>query len=121
MIFLRVSPVLISLLLIAAHFLRSGFFMLAGVSLAVPLLLFIPKRLPARIVQFCLIAASLEWCRTLFAIAQQRMAAGMPWTRLAGILAGVAVFTGISACVLYMQPLKLRYKLGKQNPADIRS
>jgi hypothetical protein len=111
------------MLLIAAHFLRSGFFILAGVSLAVPLLLFMPKRLPAHIVQFCLIATSLEWCRTLYAIAQQRLASGMPWARLAVILGAVAVFTGVSACVFYMQPLKLRYKLGKnvKNTADIRN
>ena len=62
---LRLLPVFVSALLIAAHFLRLESFILVGVSLAVPLLLCIPKRLTAHIVQFCLILASLEWVRTL--------------------------------------------------------
>ena len=110
---LRLLPVFMSALLMAAHFLRLESFILAGVSLAVPLLLFIPKRRAAQAVQFCLILASLEWCRTLYNLAQQRIATGMPWLRLAVILGAVALFTGISACVFYMQPLKLRYKPGK--------
>ena len=111
MIFLRVAPVFISMLLIAAHFLRSGFFIVAGVSLAVPVLLFIPKRRSTRIVQFCLVLASLEWFITLYDLVTQRIAAGMPWSRLAVILGVVAIFTGMSACVFYMQTLKIRYKL----------
>lgn len=96
---------------------------LVGFSLGVPLLLFIPKRRSAHIVQFCLILASLEWFRTLINIAQQRITTGMPWLRLAVILGAVAVFTGLSACVFYMQPLKKRYKLSKslKNTEDIQS
>ena len=110
---LRLPPVFVSALLVAAHFLRLESFILAGVSLAAPLLLFILKPRSAQVVQFCLILASLEWCRTLYALAQQRIANGEPWLRLAVILGLVALLKGISACVFSLQPLKLRYKLGK--------
>ncbi|MHC4131090.1 MAG: hypothetical protein ACYSSP_11545 [Planctomycetota bacterium] len=112
--FIKLLPVLLSALLMAAHFLRMGSLILVVVSLALPLLLLLRKRWAVRAVQICLIIATLEWFRTLYVIARQRIDMSMPWTRLAVILGGVAVFTGLSACVFFMKSLKIRYKLFKE-------
>ncbi len=108
---IRLLPVFFSSLLMAAHCLRSGALVLAGCSLAFPFLLLFPKKWAARTVQICLLAAMLEWIRTLFIITDQRIEMDMPWTRLVIILGSVAVLTGASTCVFFMKPLKERYKL----------
>ena len=109
---IRLFPVFLSSLLLAAHCLRFGSSFLVGCSLALPFLLLFPKKWAARTVQICLLIGMLEWLRTLFVIANQRMDRGMPWARLAVILGGVALLTGASACVFLMKPLRERYELG---------
>jgi hypothetical protein len=109
---IRLLPVLLSSLLLAAHCLRSGSSVLASCSLALPLLLLVPKKWAARTVQIYLLIGMLEWLRTLFIMANQRIEMGDPWTRIAIILGSVAILTGASACVFFMKPLKNRYKLG---------
>jgi hypothetical protein len=111
--FIKLLPVLLSAILMAAHFLRMGSFVLVGVSLGLPALLLFRKWWAARAVQVCLIIAMLEWFRTLYAIARLRIDMSEPWTRLAVILGIVAVFTGLSTCVFFMKSLKARYKLDK--------
>lgn len=109
---IRLFPVFLSSLLMAAHCLRSGSPVLVGSSLAFPFLLLFPKKWAARTVQICLLIGMLEWVRTLFVIANQRIERGMPWSRLAVILGTVALLTGASACVFLMKPLRERYELG---------
>ncbi len=108
---IRLFPVFLSSLLMAAHCLRWGSWVLAIVCLVFPVLLVCTKPWAARIVQLFLIIASLEWLRTLFVFANRRIAESTPWTRLAVILGSVAVFTAASCCVFFMKPLKERYKL----------
>jgi hypothetical protein len=107
----RLLPVFLSSLLIAAHFLHAGSLGLVWCSLFFPFLLFSAERWAARIVQACLIAASLVWFSTLYTLVQQRMDAGQPWMRLSLIIGAVALFTGLSACVFWWKPLAVRYKL----------
>ncbi len=109
----RLLPVFLSALLIAAHFLRGGSLIFVCSSLAFPLLLLFPERWAARIVQLCLILASLVWVLVLYTLVQQRIAVGLPWIRLAAIIGAVAIFTGSSAAVFFWKPLKVRYKLDK--------
>ena len=111
--FIRLLPVCLSSVLIAAHFLRSGSFVWVGCSLAFPFLLFFPKKWAARIVQACLVIGMLEWLRTLYIIANLRIETGKPWMRLVIILGSVAIVTGASACVFFMKPLRIRYRLEK--------
>jgi hypothetical protein len=108
----RLLPVFLSSLLLVAHCLRSGSSILVGCSLAFPILLLFPKKWAARTVQIYLLIGMLEWFRTLFIIANQRIEMGLSWTRLAIILGSVAILTGASACVFFMKPLKNRYQLG---------
>ena len=63
--FLRALPVVLSALVLAAHFFRSRQLPLVAVSLALPLLLLVRERWSARVVQAGLVLGALEWVRTL--------------------------------------------------------
>ena len=107
--FLKLLPVIFSFLLLAAHFYRAGEVVLAAISLALPFLLFLKEVWVMRLIQAALLLGSLEWVRTLFGFAQQRIEFGQPWTRLAIILGSVALFTALSALVFKSQSLRQRY------------
>jgi hypothetical protein len=110
---LKLLPVILSGLLLGAHFLRAGLFALAVLSLVFPVLLLFRRGWVARLVQIILVLGALEWIRTLMVLVDERRIAGQAWTRLAIILGLVAVFTGCSALVFCCRSLKNRYKLGK--------
>ena len=101
---LRALPVVLSALLLAAHFYRSRSLALVAVSLAVPLLLLVKERWSARAVQAGLVLGALEWVRTLAFFAGQRMEVGRPWGRLAVILGVVALLTALSAFAVRVPP-----------------
>ena len=108
---LRVLPVLLSAVVLAAHFFRSGRLGLTSVCLVFPAVLLIPHRWSARLVQIALVLGSLEWVRTLVVLASHRNAMGDSWTRMALILGVVAVLTAVSALVFRMKGLRERYEL----------
>lgn len=89
--------IIISSVLIAAHFLRSGSILLVALCLAMPLLLLSQKRWSARLLQGFLVLAGSEWVRTLWSIALERRDQDRPWIRMAVILGSVAVVTFIAA------------------------
>ena len=94
---IRRLPVLLSALLIAAHFLRAGDWALVLLALLAPALLWVRRPWAPRAVQVLLLLASLEWVRTLVDNVGQRQAAGTPWLRMALILGTVALATALSA------------------------
>ncbi len=100
MIFLKVLPVIISALLLAAHFLRAGLLPLVVFSLAFPLLLFYSHKWATRAVQAILLLGTLIWLVTLADIVDQRRAAGESWAASAVILGAVALFTAVSALLI---------------------
>ena len=108
----RLLPVLLSAILLAAHFLRVGIYPLIAVSLAFPLVLLFRRRWAPRLVQAALVLGALEWVRALLMYVMIRQDSGKPWMRLAIILGSVAVFTAASGLVFRLGPLKKRYKLG---------
>ncbi len=110
-IFFQLSPVLISALLIAAHFFRTNNMFLAIVSLLMPVCLLVRHPLSARIVQLSLTIAALEWLRTTYMLVLFRSEMGWPWARLVIILGAVVCFTFASALVFLSKRLKERYKL----------
>jgi len=93
----RALPIVLSALVLAAHFYRSRNLAMVAVSLTLPLLLFVRERWSARVVQAGLVLGALEWVRTLAFFAGQRMEVGRPWGRLAAILGVVAALTALSA------------------------
>lgn len=108
---LRLLPVILSFLLLAAHFYRAGLLLPTWLCLALPLLLLVRRSWVPRLVQLLLLFGALEWLRALYVFASMRIAFGEPWTRLAVILVAVAAFTGLSALVFLNRKLRARYVL----------
>lgn len=102
-------PVVLSSLLLAAHWLRSGQSVLVLIALVAPLVLLIPRRWALRVVQIELALGALEWIRTAVVMVLAREAQGLPWARLAVILTAVILLTVSSAFVLDARPLKKRH------------
>jgi hypothetical protein len=89
--------VILSAVLIAAHFLRLGSLVLAVAGLAIPLLLLTRSKFASYILQALLVLAGAEWLRTLIAIAVRRHADAQPWIRMAVILGSVATVSFLAA------------------------
>ena len=106
---LRLLPVILSFLLLAAHFYRAGMTVVAGLCAALPALLLLRKAWVPRLFQVLLVLGALEWLRTLYVIAAMRIALEQPWARLAVILGTVAVFTALSGLVFRSRAVKSRY------------
>lgn len=114
--FLRLLPVFVSFLLLAAHYLRAGqtlvLFILAGLLL----LLFVKKYWVPWVIQLALLLGAVEWIYTLVSVAQMRIDLGMPWARMGIILGVVAMFTLFSGLVFRSRALRMRYNTDS-NPA----
>lgn len=105
-----ILPVILSALLSAAHFYRSGAFIFTAICLLLPVLLVSKNHWVPKIITASLLLAAGEWLRTLFVFIEHYQAAGIPWTRMAIILGGVAIFTASSALVFKTSALKKRYR-----------
>ncbi|OQX95095.1 hypothetical protein B6I21_07220 [candidate division KSB1 bacterium 4572_119] len=108
--FIRLLPVIFSSIMIAAHFSRAAYGVLAIVCLLLPLILFIKKRWVARAYQVLLVLGGLVWIQSLVHYAKIRSAMGESWLRLAIILGVIALFTALSALVFESKSLKERYQ-----------
>jgi hypothetical protein len=111
---LRLLPVIFSFLLLAAHFYRAGQLLPAGLCLALPLLLLVRRPWIPRLFQAFLALGALEWLRALYVFASMRIAYQQPWTRLALILATVALLTALSGLAFRATTLRRFYR----SPAD---
>ena len=107
----RLIPVFISFVLMAAHFSRNGPLVLVAVSMCLPLILLVPRPWVARAVQVALVLGALEWIRATVVLVVQRQSAGEGWIRMAVILGAVALVTALSALVFKMKALRERYSL----------
>jgi hypothetical protein len=103
---LRLIPVILSSMLLAAHFFRTGSSVLSLAAIGLPFLLLVRQPWAARTVQLALVLGGLEWLRAAWGYVQQRMALGEPWTRLLVILSVVALFTWASALVFRSRRLQ---------------
>jgi len=110
--FVRLLPVFISFLLLAAHFMHAGQTALIVLVLLLPLMLIFRNPWVPRLFQLVLLVGAVEWLRTLFFIAQARIGFGEPWVRMALILAVVALVTALSSLVFKNKALRLRYSTG---------
>lgn len=110
--FLRLLPVLVSMLLLAAHFFRAGQLVIVFVLLGLLPLLMVRKFWVPWVMQIVLLLGAVEWLRTLVFVAQMRIEYDMPWTRLAIILGAVALFTACSGLVFRGKALRKRYSGG---------
>lgn len=107
--FVRLLPVLIGFLLLAAHFSRNDVTTLVVVSLALPFLLLVRRPWVPRLFQVLLILGGVEWVRSMVMHISRRQAEGEPWTRLAIILGVVALLTACAGLVFRNSKLRRRY------------
>ena len=112
---IRIVPLILSALLMAAHFLREGHLTLVGVSLLAPALLFVRRRWSLVSVQVLAYVGAGIWVYTASVLVGQRMAAGMPWIRMGLILGGVALFTAVSGLLLNGRLVRECYGAGGSN------
>jgi hypothetical protein len=109
----RIIPLVIAALLMAAHFLRAGDWGLVVVSLLVPLLLLRRRRSALSLVQALACFGAGVWGYTTLRLVEARIAAGMPWERMALILIGVALFTLWAALLLGSEKVRQEYREDK--------
>jgi hypothetical protein len=103
---LRLLPAALAFVLFGAHLYRAGFPIAAALAVAAAALAFVRARAAARLTQGLLVLAALEWIRTAFAFAAERVAAGRPVLRLAVILGTVTALTLVAAWLLSSAPVR---------------
>lgn len=106
---LLIAPVA-SLLLLAAHCLRSYGLVPALACLMLAALPLFRRSWVPRTVQLVLAVGTIEWCVTTIVFVQERIALGRPWTRLALILGALTVLTAASALVFRHPALRARFQ-----------
>lgn len=123
-IFVQLTPVVLSLLLIGAHFFRAGYGWLVFLSLILAGSLIVREPFIARIVQIGLLLSSFEWVRLAYVFSTARMEIGQPWMRLAIIIGAVAFVAFISIFLFSTRSLKDLYHLDGQQrvfPTDTQA
>ncbi|MDH3512147.1 MAG: hypothetical protein OER85_14950, partial [Gammaproteobacteria bacterium] len=106
-------PVILSLVMLGAHFMRYGNSIGVIGSLALIALLVVNRPWVARLIQIVLILGALEWLRTLYELVEVRAAHGQPVTRMIVILGAVAAVTFCSALLFQTTTLKQIYGLDR--------
>jgi len=109
MIGLQLAPVVLSLLILGAHFLRASSLGMVALVVLVLALLAVRTRWAARTVQAALVLGAVEWLRTLVELYAQRMQLGQPALRMCIILGSVALVTALSALVFRTARLRACY------------
>lgn len=113
---LKHLPVILSALLLGAHFSRAGLMPLALAIVLFPAILLTRRAWVARLMQFVLIVGAAEWVRTLLVLVAARRDVGQPWTRLAIILGCVALFTLVSGLAFsFSSALRERYGMDRKD------
>ena len=115
MIALQMVLVVLSLLLLGAHFARAGALPVVVAIILLIALLFVRRPWTARVVQVVLVLGALEWLRTLYNLVIVRMEVGQPFLRLATILGAVAAVTLLAALALQKGALGRAYGLGNDS------
>jgi len=104
-------PVVLSLGVLGAHFMRYGNWIAVFGAVVLIALLFVRQPWVARLMQAVLVLGALEWLRTLYVLAQERAALGQPAVRMIVILSVVAAATFGSALLFQSATMKRIYKL----------
>jgi hypothetical protein len=107
---MRFVPIILSTLVLAAHFSRAGNTIVVVALALLPLTLFVRRPWVPGFYSGVLILGAIEWVRTLVVIAGVRQAQGAPWLRMAMILSLVALFTASSPLVFALRSMRSRYR-----------
>ena len=102
-------PVVLSILVLGAHFLRFGNWIGVFAALLLIVLLFVRRPWVARLMQVVLVLGTLEWLRTMYELTHIRALQGQPYGRMLVILGVVAAVTFCSALLFQSKVLKKMY------------
>ena len=105
------APVVLSLVVLGAHFMRYGDTIFVAGTVVLIALLFVRQPWVARLMQVVLVLGALEWLHTLYGLVRMRAALGEPYGRMLIILGSVAAVTACSALVFQSKALKSAYGL----------
>ena len=106
-------PVVLSLVVLGAHFLRFGSYIGVFAALLLIALLFLRRPWVARLMQIVLVLGALEWLRTAYELGHMRALQGEPYGRMLVILGAVAAVALCSALLFQTKTLKDMYRLGR--------
>jgi len=107
-------PVVFSLVVLGAHFMRYGDSIGIFGSMALIALLIVRRPWVVRLIQIVLIFGALEWVRTLYELVQVRAAHGQPFIRMVVILGIIVAVTFCSALLFQSPAMKRIYRLDRQ-------
>ena len=107
-------PVVLSILVLGAHFLRFGNWLGVYAAPLLIALLFLRRPWVARLMQLVLVLGTLEWLRTMYELANIRALHGEPYGRMLVILGVVAAVTFCSALLFESKALRQIY--GRTGP-----
>lgn len=104
-------PIVLSLVVLGAHFMRYG--KPVGVIGSAVLIALLVVRRPwsARLIQVALVLGAFEWVRTLYALVQVRVVQDQPYIRMMIILGVVAAVALGSALLFQLPVLKKHYRV----------
>lgn len=105
----RLIPLVLSWLILAAHFLRRDQLIAVLFCLAIPALMFLRRRWALQIVQWSTALSALLWVQTTVLLVQQRMMLDAPWVRMVAILGAVIALTLWAAWLLRAPVVRDRY------------
>ena len=108
-------PIVLSILILAAHFLRGGGLLVAVCVLGLLAILPLRRRWVARLLQVVLGLGALEWLRTLVVLAMRRSEQGEPFLRMVVILGIVVLVTLASALLFETAKLRRFYGTGSES------
>jgi hypothetical protein len=110
MVILYSIPVILSSLIISAHFYRNDFVIVSIICLLSPLLLLFRKRWIPKLMTFLLILFTLEWVRTMLSYVDEYKLQERSYNKLVVILLLVILFTLLSSIVFKSKTMKKRYE-----------
>ena len=100
MTFLHLLPAALSILLLAVHFVRSGYESLVVATALSLFLLLVRRGWSRRLLQVILLTAAAEWLRLMVELVGERRLYNMPYTRLMVIIGSVAAVAAVAALLL---------------------
>jgi hypothetical protein len=100
---------ILSFVILGAHFLRSGNWLVMVICVLAPLLLIVRKRWSLLVVQLFAYVGAGIWINTALVLSRKRIIAGAPWGRLVLIMGLVALFTALSGYLLNAPGVKEKY------------
>jgi hypothetical protein len=103
--------VILSCIILAAHFFRADLLALSILCILSVFLSFYRKRWVPQLLQWFLFLGSLEWLRTLIVFTRERVELGQPWVRLAIIIGSVMLLTLFSAFLMRNKKILEKYTL----------